>query len=132
MKQKRLIVFIALAGLFFTAAAVAQFGQFGGRRGINYGPDGRIDRRGVPDWKLDSNFTKDVFTFVRIRYRSMGRWGWQTDYPDADLNFSWRLQQLTSLHTDPDGLILELTDPRLFDYPFIYIIEPGYIYLEED
>jgi hypothetical protein len=62
----------------------------------------------------------------------MGRWGWQTDYPDADLNFSYRLQQLTSLHTDPDGMILELTDPRLFDYPFIYMIEPGYIYLEDD
>ncbi|MFZ9092427.1 MAG: hypothetical protein ACO3FE_20310 [Planctomycetaceae bacterium] len=70
MKQKRLIVFIALAGLFFTAAAVAQFGQFGqfgGRRGINYGPDGRVDRRGFPDWKLDIKFKKDVFTFVRIR-----------------------------------------------------------------
>ena len=67
-----------------------------------------------------------------FRSRSMGRWGWQTDFPDADLNFSYRLQQLTSLHTDPDGVVLQLTDPRLFEFPFIYIIEPGYIYLEED
>ncbi len=126
-----MIVTVALMGLLCSAASVAQFGQRG-RRGINYGTDGRVDRRGVPDWKIDDNFTEDVFTFVRIRYRSMGRWGWQTDYPDADLNFSWRLQQLTSLHTDPDGVILDLTDPRLFDYPFIYVIEPGYIYLEED
>lgn len=131
MSRQRLIVTVALTGLLLSAACVAQFGQRG-RRGINYGSDGRVDRRGVPDWKIDDNFTQDVFTFVRIRYRSIGRWGWQTDYPDADLNFSWRLQQLTSLHTDPDGVILDLTDPRLFDYPFIYVIEPGYIYLEED
>jgi len=88
----------------------------------------RPNRRGVPDWKVDRRFGKDVFTFVRIRYNSMGGWGkWQTDYPDAELNFSYRLQQLTSLHTDPDGLILQLTDPQLCDYPFIYIIEPGHL-----
>jgi hypothetical protein len=117
---------------------MAQRGQFrgqfrgGGRYRNLQGADGRVERNGVPDWKLDEKFKDDVFTFVRIRYRSTGRWAWDTDYPDADLNFSYRLQQLTSLHTDPDGVIIELTDPRLFDYPFIYIIEPGYIYLEED
>src|SRR3990170_4352081 len=28
------------------------------------------DRRGVPDWKPDEEFSNDVFTFVRIRYSS--------------------------------------------------------------
>jgi len=113
------------------------------------------DRAGVPDWEPDKEFSEDVFTFVRIRYsdgyggggyygggrpsrggRSGGRrsrggrgWGgggrWATDYPDSDLNFSYRLQQLTSMEVDPNGLVLELTDKRLFDYPFIYIVEPG-------
>lgn len=134
MNRQRLAVATAIIVLCFSAVVTAQFGQFGqrGRSRNMYGPDGRVERNGVPDWKLDQNFARDVFTFARIRYRSMGRWGWQTDYPDADLNFSYRLQQLTSLHTDPDGVILELTDPKLFEYPFIYIIEPGYIYLEED
>ncbi len=117
--------------LTVSAAAMGQFGQRGRYRNM-YGADGRVNRNGVPDWKLDENFKKDVFTFVRVRYRSMGRWGWQTDYPDADLNFSYRLQQLTSIHSDPDGVILDLTDPRLFDYPFIYMIEPGYIHLDEE
>ena len=40
-----------------------------------------------------------------------------------------RLQQLTSLEADPNGKILELTDDALFDYPFIYMIEPGDMYL---
>jgi len=26
------------------------------------------DRRGVPDWKPDEEFSHDVFTFVRIHY----------------------------------------------------------------
>jgi len=130
----RLGIISVLLLMTLAAAAWAQRGQFGrgGRYRSMMGADGRVERNGVPDWKLDENFREDVFTFVRIQYRSMGRWGWQTDYPDADLNFSYRLQQLTSMHTNPDGLILELTDPRLFDYPFIYIIEPGYIYLEDD
>ncbi|RLS77232.1 MAG: DUF4159 domain-containing protein [Planctomycetota bacterium] len=138
MKPRHWIVAMALAALCVSAVAMAQRGQFrgqfrgGGRYRNLQGADGRVERNGVPDWKLDEKFKDDVFTFVRIRYRSTGRWAWDTDYPDADLNFSYRLQQLTSLHTDPDGVIIELTDPRLFDYPFIYIIEPGYIYLEED
>ena len=64
--------------------------------------DFRMDRNGVPDWPADAKHPKDVFTFVRIRYDSWsGRGGdWRTDYPDADLNFSWRLQQITSLIND--------------------------------
>jgi len=108
------------------------------------------DRRGVPDWEPDKEFSQDIFTFVRIRYSSYGgrgfeggRFGrgygrgfsggsWATDYPDSDLNFSYRLHQLTSMEVNPDGVILELTDPRLFDYPFIYIVEPGRLVFSED
>jgi hypothetical protein len=91
------------------------------------------DRNGVPSWEVDPAFKDDVFTFVRIQYNSTGRWGkWATDFPDSDLNFSYRLQQLTSLKVDPNGKILELTDPDLFRYPFIYMIEPGHLYFEAD
>ncbi|MHC4241944.1 MAG: DUF4159 domain-containing protein, partial [Planctomycetota bacterium] len=85
-------------------------------------------RRGVPDWESDKEFSNDVFTFVRIRYssgyggrdyRGGGRGyrggSWATDYPDSDLNFSFRLHQLTSMEVNPDGLVLELTDPKLFN-----------------
>lgn len=132
MNRRSWIVTVALLTLCCTAVVMAQRGQFGGRYRNMRGEDGRVERNGVPDWKLDEKFKDDVFTFVRIRYRAMRGWGWQTDYPDAELNFSYRLQQLTSIHSDPDGLVIELTDPRLFDFPFIYMIEPGYIYLEED
>jgi hypothetical protein len=95
-----------------------------------------MDRRGVPDWEVDPEFKHDVFTFVRIRYGS-GGWGssgggWSTDYPDSDLNFSYRLQQLTSLKVEPTPIVLELTNESLFDYPFIYLLEPGRLMFDED
>ncbi len=94
------------------------------------------DRRGVPDWKVDEAMKHDVFTFVRVEYDSFayGRHGggWRTDWPDSDLNFSYRLQQLTSLKVNPEPLILRLTDEKLFDYPFLYLIEPGRMTLHDD
>ena len=53
----------------------------------------------------------------------MGTMG--TDFPDSDLNFSFRLQQLTSLKVNPNPIHRRLTAPDLCDYPFIYMIEPG-------
>ncbi len=113
--------------LLLIAISGSTFAQRGGWRGRRGGPDISIDRRGVPDWDVNADFPDDLFTFVRIRYNDYGGgWGkWATDYPDSDLNLSFRLQQLTSLKVSPDPLILDLTDPQLFQYPFIYIIEPG-------
>lgn len=89
---------------------------------------------GTPVWTNSPGFEHDVFTFVRIRYRGTryGRGGgWATDVPDSDLNLSFRLQQMTSMKVDPDGRILNLTDPELKDFPFIYIVEPGGLTLAE-
>jgi hypothetical protein len=47
--------------------------------------------------------------------------GWVVDYPDADLNLSHRLQQLTSMKVDPDARVFKLTSPDLADHPFIYM-----------
>ncbi len=62
---------------------------------------------------------------MRVQYDAYGPFGWwdrwDNDYPDGDLNFSFRLQQLTSLRVAPDGKVLRLTDPELFNYPFIYM-----------
>src|SRR5262245_53640917 len=90
-----------------------------------------MDRMGVPEWQIEAEFSKDVFTFSRIKYTSTGRRGWlgsgdwTTDWPDADLNLSFRLQQLTSLKAHPEGVKFEIGDDALYDFPFIYIVEPG-------
>lgn len=85
------------------------------------------------------------FTFCRVQYGGSGGggWGWwrgggwRTDFPDSDLNFSLRLSQLTALEVSrrPDGdfdhAVVRLDEPRLFDYPFIYMLEVGNLALDE-
>lgn len=96
------------------------------------------DRAGVPVWETDPSFKSDVFTFARVQYsdgyggRGYGGRKWRTDYPDSDYNFSLRLQQLTSIKVNPDPVVLQLTDPELFDHPFLYMIEPGNLLFSED
>lgn len=117
------------AAMVFAGAALAQW---------NMNPYDAM-RGGVPQWEYDKDFEHDMFRFVRIKYDSFGGYGrggrrgggWRTDYPDSDLNFSLRLQQLTSMKVHPDPIVLELTDDTLFDYPWIYIIEPGALRFSE-
>jgi hypothetical protein len=134
-RTPRIVSTCAAAALL--VAAVAALAQFDGggyfRRGRRN--EGKVplpaDRNDVPTWQADAAFKHDVFTFVRVKYdsdygyRRRGGGGWLTDWPDSDLNFSFRLQQLTSLKVEPNPIQLELTDDALFDYPFIYMLEPG-------
>lgn len=120
MTRTRRLVVVAAVLVVATGIGLAQRGYRSRPRPI------AEDRRGVANWQNDPAFQNDVFTFVRIEYDTYrGRWGWRTDWPDSDLNFSFRLQQLTTLKVNPEPITLRLTDPKLFDYPFIYIIEPG-------
>jgi hypothetical protein len=88
-------------------------------------PQRRPARGDFPTWDLEPEFNRDVFTFVRVEYDSFGPFGWwdrwDNDYPDGDWNFSHRLQELTSLVVDPESKVIRLTDPKLFEYPFIYM-----------
>ncbi len=96
---------------------------------------------GTPVWTNAPEFEKDVWTFTRIKYRyakgplistSASPWGWITDYPDSDLNLSFRVQQMTSIKVDADGRTLFLKDPELFDYPWIYMVEVGRLSLRDE
>jgi hypothetical protein len=85
------------------------------------------------------------FTFVRVRYDSIGGYGeswyhydgrdwerWETDYPEAEENFLIRLRELTTIDVNPKPMHLRLTDKRLFDYPLIYMCDPGWQFLDDD
>lgn len=128
-RRARWVWVLLMVGVLGAAA----WAQWRGGRGRRW----ETSRADLPNWELDSQFSKDVFTFVRIRYTSAGGWGrrgggWQTDWPDSDANFSYRLHQLTSLKVAPLGKILDLTDPELFHYPWIYIVEPGALEFSEE
>jgi hypothetical protein len=80
------------------------------------------------------------FQFCRVAFGSAGGRGssWEVDFPRADINLSIRLSELT--HTPvsrtPDGephfMLVRLTDPELFQCPFIMMTEVGSAYLRPE
>ncbi len=127
----RLKTAIALCVVF--AVTAVSLAQFRGRRPRTYG-DGPLDRGNIPTWPVDEQFRGDLFTFVRIRYRSTYErqsLAWYTDYPDADLNLSFRLQQLTTLKVNPEPKVIEISDPELLDYPWAFMSGVGNIVLDD-
>jgi hypothetical protein len=73
------------------------------------------------------------FTFVRLRWSDGGYgrrgWGaaWNHDYPRAERHLALILNELTVIDTRTDrSLVLSLDDPRLFNYPIVYMWEPGF------
>lgn len=152
MTKTRWLIILVIVTCLGVSGVLAQRGSRGrgsGRSSRQRYPQQRFDNRPrtfEPEWEIDKEFSHDLFTFVRIRYSSgyyggrggRGRRGmsggpWETDYPDSELNFSFRLHQLTSMEVNPIPIILELTDPELFNYPFIYIVEPGnLVFFEEE
>ncbi|TXT51026.1 MAG: hypothetical protein FD140_2088 [Limisphaerales bacterium] len=137
-----------LALLALALVSIAVFAQFrGGSRfrgegnfsGSSYPKTAREAEQHsneTPMWTNAPAFKKDVFTFCRIRYSSWyggrSRGGWSTDFPDADLNLSYRLQQMTSLKVDPLGRLLEIEDPDLFNYPWTYMVEVGALRFKDE
>lgn len=135
---------VVVLGAFLAGAVVwGQRGFFGGGQ-INVPPGVRTAREiptrstGTPLWENPLGFGIDVFTFARLRYdaapRPAGRrrGGWTTDLPDADLNLSYRLQQLTALRVEPNCRLVRPTDPDFDQYPFLFAAAPGAMALTEE
>ena len=149
MTRQRLLILLLL---LCVATALAQRRRSRYSEGPIYETEGggRVDERTdktareiashsteTPEWKNEPGFERDTFTFCRIiRDRdpegSPSSGCWTTDFPDSDLNLSFRLQQMTSIKVDPNGRILRLTDKDLTHYPFIYMVEPGALLLREE
>jgi hypothetical protein len=81
------------------------------------------------------NFCRGMYTSVR---RNPSGTGWTTDYPDADINFSIRLSELTKTKVSrrPDGepnhLTVRLTSDDLFNCPSIHMEDMGSAELTDD
>ena len=115
----------ALVALSLAASATAQWGW----------------RRRMPPRFPSGEVTHRLFTFTRGLYQSThrerGGQGWFTDYPDADINFTTRLSELTTTpvglapDSEPDHIVVELTDPELFNYPFLFMSDVGTAYFSD-
>ena len=82
------------------------------------------------------NFCRGMFTSV---YREYGGTGWRTDYPDADINFSIRLSELTKTRVGmrpedrvPNHLVVPLTDDLLFKCPYLHMEDVGTVRFSDE
>jgi hypothetical protein len=55
-----------------------------------------------------------------------GRGMWATDYPTADLNLNEAIKRTTKIPIVGEPLALSFNDPKIFEYPFVMITEPGF------
>ena len=56
---------------------------------------------------------------------------WRIDYPEAEYFFTQGIRRLTRLHSADDSIHLRATDPRLFDYPWLFAQQVGRWYLSD-
>jgi uncharacterized protein DUF4159 len=83
------------------------------------------------------NFCRGMFTSNRPE---PGGQGWWTDYPDADINFSIRLSELTKTRVSkvhgegdiPNHLVVRLTDDELFQCPYLHMEDVGTMSLSDE
>ncbi|MDX1568239.1 MAG: DUF4159 domain-containing protein, partial [Longimicrobiales bacterium] len=83
---------------------------------------------GLPDLPLG-------FTFCRLQYTSVRRdgsgSGWDTDFPEAEMNLLTRLPELTSTrvsewsHGEPGYAVVRATDEDLYECPFLMATDVG-------
>jgi hypothetical protein len=75
---------------------------------------------------------RHAFSFTRGIYsgtRGRGGGSWSIDYPKADRQFLTVLRRLTNLDAYHAEHAVALDDPELRRYPFIYMLEVGYMQL---
>jgi hypothetical protein len=90
----------------------------------------------------DDRFAGLQWTFARVKYNSysgdarsnlrLGYWEepWAIDAPAAEQNLSRRLGTVTAIHvTDP--IVVTLDDEKIFQYPWLYLVEPSNLNLSE-
>jgi hypothetical protein len=120
-RRHRLTGALLVGGLCLAATAFAQRGRFGFRLPPNPAYDGAFQ------------FCRAIYQ--RNPYPDGG--SWTTDYPQADVNFPYRLAELTltpvskDTKRNPNHAIVGLTDPELYRCPMIMMYEVGAIYFDE-
>jgi hypothetical protein len=88
-----------------------------------------------PRFATNEDLAQGAFTFCRLHYTSVRNeqlgHGWNTDYPNSDINFMVRLGQLTraqvnlSSDGEPNHVVVRATDDLLFSCPFVFMSDVG-------
>jgi len=134
MGHRRWLNRVAVAVLLIAVATAAVSAQRRGGRG-GRGRFFEPVRAPTPETFQGSfNFCRIMFS-----YANDGDGGnWSVDYPRADVNLSIRLSELTKTRVateasgEPDHIVIALTDPALFECPFIMMTEVGSAYISPE
>ncbi len=79
-------------------------------------------------------FTRAMYTDWDRSQGGRGRFGrgsWATDWPKADIQFLIGLKHLTNIDAYEEDNPVQLDDPEIRRYPFIYALEVGYMNLTD-
>lgn len=116
---------VALAVVWVAVLGSVAAGQF--RRGLPFGT------RLASEEDFDGRFN-----FCRLVYQGNRNGGsWTTDYPNADINMSIRLAELTRTRVSirangqPNHLLVRPTDETLFRCPLVIMTAPGSAIFDE-
>ncbi len=129
MTRTRALVILCL---LMAAAASAQDFFRGYGRGYNRVPP-RFPKADSYDGAF--SFCRGMFT---SGFREPSGSGWNTDYPDADVNFSIRLAELTKVRVgrqatgDPNHLVVPVADDWLFACPHVHMEDVGTAQFTDD
>jgi hypothetical protein len=59
--------------------------------------------------------------------------GWRTDYPASDCKFIWGVERLTKVNAYREAPHpMSLMDPDIWNFPYLYIVEPGQMILNRE
>jgi hypothetical protein len=90
----------------------------------------------------DERFAGLQWTFARIKYNTysgpastnlrVGYWDepWAIDAPAAEQNLTRRIRSVTSISV-ADPVVITLDDEKLWEYPWVYLVEPSNLVLTE-
>jgi hypothetical protein len=120
---------VVAALMVVLVAATATYAQRGWGRGYGRGEGGIPPRLATPtDFDGDFQLCRLMYRQVRSHQRGLG---WGTDYPDAEINFSIRLSELTKTRVsrtredEQNHFVVQPTDPALFQCPFVVMSDAG-------
>jgi hypothetical protein len=128
---------LLLALLLLSARAQFQFRRSGFGRSYGGATPEAIQEQDQMQKALNPNFKEDVFTFARLMFDTDnggalgGPRRWDDDSPEADLNLSFRLFQVTSLKIRPGFNCINITTKELERYPFVYMADSGRFALKD-
>jgi hypothetical protein len=131
-----LLPLFACLGVWGVLLAQKPFHDYVGETPTEY----RVGEVPLPDdWNVPHEWTRGRLKYTHVAgvvhpQADTGWMGWATDYPLGDRNFQEGLRRLTLIDATSVEHVVDLDagGDDIYNWPFIYVVEPGHWFLYED